>query len=212
VTEDAAYLAADAADRRAALAAAVDLASHREDVHVRDGRNEDGDAQYVPPEHVHWLSLADSAYRWLRNRSTLHAVRVQLVPGTPHLEGTANPMTTTFTLDDTDQVEFTLTGLDAKGASVALDSGFTAAWTLADPDSTGAVLTVSADTTTATVAAGVPDSSLLLSVVVTNPDGSTLSGAEAIVVQATAAATVGLVAGTPAAETSAAPAATAPAS
>ena len=76
-------------------------------------------------------------------------------------------MTTTFNLDDTDEVD-SLTGLDAKGASVALDSGFTAAWTLADPDSTGAVLTVSDDTTTATVAAGVPDSNLLLSVVVTN--------------------------------------------
>ena len=73
-------------------------------------------------------------------------------------------MTTTFNLDDTDEVVFSLTGLDAKGASVALDSGFTAAWTLADPDPTGAVLTVSDDTTTATVAAGVPDSNLLLSV------------------------------------------------
>ena len=40
----------------------------------------------------------------------------------------------------------------------------------------------------------------MLSVVVTNPDGSTLNGAEAIIVQATAATTVGLVAGTPTAE------------
>jgi hypothetical protein len=62
------------------------------------------------------------------------------------------------------------------------------------------VLTVSADTTTATVAAGVPDTNLMLSVVVTNPDGSTLNGAEAIVVVATAATTVSLVAGTPSAE------------
>jgi hypothetical protein len=179
MSDDAAYLAADAEDRRHALTAAVELASRRGDL--------------GPDE---WHRIADDAYRFLRHRDSLRAIRVSLVPGTPYLEGTT-PMTTTYDLADTDQVEFTLTGLDAKGASVALDSGFTAAWTLADPDSTGAVLTVSADTTNATVAAGVPDSNLLLSVVVTNPDGSTLSGAEAIIVQATAATTVGLVAGTP---------------
>jgi hypothetical protein len=63
VTADAAELAADAADRRAALAAAVDLASHRDDVHVRDGE----------AEPFHWLSLADSAYRWLRDRPSVPA-------------------------------------------------------------------------------------------------------------------------------------------
>jgi hypothetical protein len=188
------YLAADAEDRRHALAAAIDLTAARGD--------------YAPHE---WTSLADKAYRWLRDRDSLHATSVQIVPGTPYPEG-STPMTTTFDLSDTDEVQFSLTGQDAKNAPVPLTSGFTAAWTLADPDSTGAVLTVSADTTTATVAAGVPDSNLLLSVVVTNPDGSTLSGAEAIVVQATAATTVGLVAGTPVAETPAAPAPTPPAS
>jgi hypothetical protein len=203
VTEDAAYLAADAADRRAALAAAVDLASHREDVHVRDGRNEDGDAQYVPPEHVYWLSLADSAYRWLRNRNTLHAVRVQLVPGTPHLEG-SSPMTATIDLSDTDEQPFTLTGLDAKAAQVPAPTD-TWAWTLNDPDESGAVLTVSADTLSATVAAGTPTPNLSLSV---TGQSTALTGAEAIIVQATAATTIGLVAGTPAAETAAAPAAT----
>lgn len=184
---DAAYLAEDAEDRRHALAAAVDLASRRGDIGLHHDKE------------PHWLHLAEDAYRFLRSRDSLRAIRVSIVPGTPYLEGTS-PMTTTFNLDDTDEVVFSLTGLDAKGASVALDSGFTAAWTLADPDSTGAVLTVSDDTTTATVAAGVPDSNLLLSVVVTNPDASTLSGAEAIIVQATAATTVGLVAGTPTAE------------
>ena len=44
------------------------------------------------------------------------------------------------------------------------------------------------------------NAALRLKALVTNPDGSTLSGAEAIVVQATAATTVGLVAGTPTAE------------
>ena len=184
---DAAYLAEDAEDCRHALAAAVDLASRRGDIGLHHDKE------------PHWLHLAEDAYRFLRSRDSLRAIRVSIVPGTPYLEGTS-PMTTTFNLDDTDEVVFSLTGLDAKGASVALDSGFTAAWTLADPDSTGAVLTVSDDTTTATVAAGVPDSNLLLSVVVTNPDASTLSGAEAIIVQATAATTVGLVAGTPTAE------------
>ena len=108
-------------------------------------------------------------------------------------------MTATFDLSDTDQVVFSLEGVDAKGASVPLDSGFTAVFSLADPDSSGAVLTDNGDGT-AIVAAGVPDANLMLSVVVTNPDGSTLNGAEAIIVQATAATTVGLVAGTPTAE------------
>ena len=184
MTDDGAYLIADALDRRAALTAAVELASRRGDIGLHQEKE------------PRWLGLADAAYRFLRSRDSLRAIRVSIVPGTPYLEGTT-PMTATFDLSDTDAVEFTLTGLDAKGASVPLDSGYTAAWTLADPDSTGATLTVSEDTTNATVAAGVPDSNLMLSVVVTNPDGSTISGAEAIIVQATAATTVGLVAGTP---------------
>jgi hypothetical protein len=181
MTDDA-YLAADAEDRRAALNAATALLAARGDL--------------SPPE---WLTHATIAYRWLRSRDSLTAIRVSIVPGTPYLEGT-QPMTATFSLDDTDQVVFTLTGQDAKGADVPLDAGYTAAWSLADPDSSGAVLTVSDDTTSATVAAGVPDTNLMLSVVVTNPDSSTLNGAEAIIVLATAATTVGLVAGTPAPE------------
>jgi hypothetical protein len=175
--DDAAYLEADQADAHTALAGAAGI--------ITSGQ---------APAHD-WEDLATKAYRWLRSRDSLRAVRVALIPGEARKEG--SPMTTTYDLSDTDEVEFTLTGLDAKGASVPLDAGFTAAWTLADPDSTGATLTVSADTTNATVAAGVPDSNLLLSVTVTNPDGSALTGAEAIIVQATAATTVGLVAGTP---------------
>ena len=177
--DDHAYLTEDAKDRRAALQAAAGLL-YRDPAAVEDGI---------------WLHVADDAYRWLQRRDSLHAVAVQLVPGIPRAEGTT--VATTFDLSDTDQVTFSLTGLDAKGASVPLADGFTAAWTLADPDASGATLTVSADTLTADVAAGVPDTNLLLSVVVTNPDASTLSGAEAIIVQATAAATVGLVAGAP---------------
>jgi hypothetical protein len=183
---DDAYLAADAEDRRAALHEASALAAAR------------GDIGLVTGEQT-WIALAEAAYRFLRTRDSLRATRVSIVPGTPYPEG-STPVTTTFDLNDTDQVEFTLAGADAKGAAVPLDSGFTAAWTLADPDATGATLTVSADTTNATVAAGVPDTNLMLSVVVTNPDGSTLNGAEAIVVLATAATTVSLVAGTPTAE------------
>ena len=175
------YLAEDARDRRAALAFAQAF------VYANPQRDQ-----------FYWPPLADEAYHWLQRRDSLHAVSLEIIAGTPRKEGSV--MATTFDLSDTDEVTFSLTGLDAKGASVPLDSGFTAAWSLADPDSTGAVLTVSADTTTATVAAGVPDSNLMLSVVVTNPDGSTISGAEAIIVQATAATTVGLIPGTPTAE------------
>ena len=110
-------------------------------------------------------------------------------------------MATVFDLSDADEVVFTLTGLDAAGNAVPLPAGFSAAWTLADPDATGAVLTPSADTASAALSAGVPDSNLLVStaVTITNPDGSTsvLNGAEAVVVQAGDAATVGIVAGTP---------------
>ncbi len=177
--DDRAWLTEDALDRRAALHFAAAAAGH-------------------PGDREPWQRVADEAYLWLQQRDSLRAVSIEIVPGTPRKEGST--VTAVFDLSDTDEVTFSLTGTDAKGASVPLDSGYTAAWTLADPDSSGAVLTVSADTTTATVAAGTPDANLLLSVVVTNPDGSTLNGAEAIIVQATAATTVGLVAGTPTAE------------
>jgi hypothetical protein len=57
VSDDAAFLAADAEDRRAALAAAAGMASHRGDIHMRHG------------EDMHWLDLADEAYCWLRERN-----------------------------------------------------------------------------------------------------------------------------------------------
>lgn len=143
------------------------------------------------------IRFATEAYRWLRGRDSLRAVSLEIKPGNARKEG--SQVATVFNLADTDQVDFTLTGLDAKGAAVPLADGSTAAWSLADPDASGATLTVSADTLTATVAAGLPDTNLMLSVTVTNPaDGTTLEGAESIIVQATAAATVGIVGGTPA--------------
>ena len=175
---DRTYLEEDALDRRAALGFAGALAWADPD---RAGRE--------------WRRNADQAYRWLQRRDTMRAVSVEITPGIPRPEGIT--VTTTFNLDDTDEVTFSLTGLDAKGAAVPLAAGFTAAWSLADPDASGAVLTVSEDTATAVVGAGVPDVNLMLSVAVTDPDGTVLNGAEAIVVQATAATTVGLVAGTP---------------
>jgi hypothetical protein len=184
VTDDRAYLEADAADRRAALHDAALITAARTDLSASLGT----------ADHD-WLRLAASGYRFLRSRDSLRPVSVQIVPGIPRKEGT--PMTTTFNLDDTDEVTFSLTGQDAKGADVPLAAGFTAAWALADPDASGAVLTPSADTLTAVLAAGVPDTNLMVSVAVTNPDGSVLNGAEAVIVQATAATTVGLVAGTP---------------
>jgi hypothetical protein len=188
---DEAYLQADAADRRAALAGATQIVASRGDC----GLGRDGDRD--------WLQLAERGYRFLRARDSLRAVSLQITPGTPYKEG-STPVTATFDLSDTYEVVFSLTGLDAKDAAVPLPAGFTATWALADPDSTGATLTASADTTTATLAAGVPDSNLMVSVSVAipNPDGSTttLTGAEAVIVQASAATTVGLVAGTPAPE------------
>ncbi|MDQ2876140.1 MAG: hypothetical protein M3Y33_15650 [Actinomycetota bacterium] len=184
---DPAVLAADAEDARAALAAATAVLA--------------AGAAWRPVEVGRLTSLSAVAYRFLRSRDTLRAVSVRLVAGTPYKEGTT-PVATVFNLADTDSVSFSLTGLDAKGAATDLPAGFSAAWTLADPDATGAVLTPSADSTTAVLGAGVPDSNLMVSVAVTvtNPDGTTtvINGAEAVVVTATAAVTVGIVPGTPA--------------
>jgi hypothetical protein len=197
---DEAYLLADALDRRAALDMATGLAASCSSDEAWPWQGDDS-------RRV-WLSLADQAYRWLRCRDSLKAVSVGITPGTPYPEGTT-PMTTTFDLSDADSVPFTLTGLDVQNAVVPLPAGFSAAWTLADPDSTGAVLTPSADTTTAVLSAGAPDSNLLVSVAVTitNPDGSTsvLNGAEAVIVQASEAVTVGIVPGTPSPEAPATP-------
>jgi hypothetical protein len=192
--QDHAYLQADAEDRRAALAAATELIAA--DGGMPHGRRSE------------WLEIAAEAYRWLRGRESLRVVSIKLTPGEPRPEGTPD-MATVFNLADTDSVPFSLTGQDAKGATVPLPDGFSAAWTLGDPDSTGAVLTPSADNTSAVLSAGVPDSNLLVSVAVTvtNADGSTsvLNGAEAVIVTATEATTVGIVAGTPTAEAPAAP-------
>jgi hypothetical protein len=190
--DDDAYLLADAQDRRAALAAAVDLASRRGDI----GFHHDADP--------HWLHLADSAYRWLRSRDTLRMTRVSIMPGTPYPKGTT-PMATSYNLLDSDSVPFTLTGLDADDQPVPLPDGYSATWSLADPDNTGAVLTPSADNTSAVLSAGVPDSNLMVSVTVTvtNPDGSTSTyqGAEAVIVTTGPLSAIGIVPGTPAPKT-----------
>jgi hypothetical protein len=194
---DAAYLGADAKDRRCALNMATVLAAScaSDEAWARQG----DDSRQV------WLTLADHAYRWLRQRDSLKAVTLVLNPGTPYPEGTT-PMGTTFDLSDTDEVVFTLGGVDAKGASVPAPAD-TWAWNLADP--TGSVLTVSADTTTATVAAGSPDTTGTLTLTVTG-QASGLTGAEAILVVASAATAIELVPGTPSAEAPAAPASDTP--
>lgn len=171
-------LAEDAADRRAALSAAVTLLGQIELI-----------------RRAELVTLADHAYRWLRSRDTLRATSIQLIPGKPFTEGTIS-MTATINLDDTAVLPFSLGGEDAKGVEVGAPAD-NWAWTLNDPDASGAVLTVSADTLSATVAAGTPTSNLNLSVAGANTG---LTGAEAIVVLATAATTISLVAGTPAAE------------
>lgn len=174
------YLVEDAIDRRAALEAATALASVH---HTRGDR---------PATDTHWLNLADHAYRWLRERGSLRAVRLELNPGTAYPEGTI-PVTATIDLSDTNELPFTLVGVDAKGASVDAPSD-TWAWTLTDPDNSGASVAVSSDTTSATVSAGTPTPNLSLSVAGAS---SGLQGAEAIIVQASAATTIDLVPGTP---------------
>lgn len=178
------YFAEDADDRRAALESATALVAAN-------------NAGYLPPHEVETAltHLADAAYLWLRGRDSLKAVRLELLAGTPYPEG-GTPMTATIDLSDTDSLPFSLGGTDAKGASVPAPSD-TWAWTLTDPDVSGAVLTVSTDTTSAVVAAGTPTANLSLSVAGANTG---LQGAEAIIVQATAATTVDLVPGTPAPE------------
>ena len=173
--------AQDAEDRRAALAAAVTLA--------------DDGADFDPHPGHHLLRHADAFYAWLRDRRTLHAVSLILLPGTPSKEGTTT-MTASINLEDDEQVAFTLAGEDSKGVQVDAPAD-TWSWTLSDPDSSGAVLTVSGDTTSATVAAGTPTVNLSLSVV---GQDSGITGAEAIIVTAGPAVTVDLVPGTPAPE------------
>jgi hypothetical protein len=175
-----AYLAEDAIDRRTALECSTALAAAH---HTRGDR---------PASDTHWLNLAEHAYCWLRNRRTLRAVRLDLNPGIPYPEGSI-PVTATIDLSDTSNLPFTLSGADAKGAQVDAPAD-TYEWTLTDPDASGATLTVADDTMSATVAAGTPTANLAVSVA-----GSTsgLQGAEAIIVQATAATTISLVPGTP---------------
>lgn len=186
MSDDAAYLAADADDARAALAFTAEVVARRGDTDIEHGQG----------RGPHWQQIADQAYSWLRNRVSLRASAITLVPGTPEKEGTT--VTATIDLSDIDQVTFTLSAEDAKGASVPVPAD-TWTWDLADPDSTGSVLTVSTDTLSATVAAGTPDTTGTLTLTVTGQT-SGLTGAEAILVVASAASVIGLVAGTPAPE------------
>ena len=177
------YFAEDAIDRRAALESATEIAASV--------------VAFDSPHQIETflISLANVAYLWLRQRDSLKAVRLELLAGTPYPEG-GTPMTATIDLSDVDSLPFTLGGTDAKGAPVPAPSD-TWAWTLTDPDASGAVLTVSDDTTSAVVAAGTPTPNLSLSVAGASTG---LQGAEAIIVQATAATTIDLVPGTPSPE------------
>ena len=190
--DEAGDFAEDAIDRRTALNAAVALITADDDVNPREAH--------------HLIPWADDLYYWLRQRVTLRAVSLTLTPGTPIPEGTT-PMATTFTLPDNDEVTFTLGGLDAKGAATSAPAD-TWNYSLSDPDSSGAVLTVADDTLSATVAAGTPTANLALSVSGMNTG---LSASCAITVEAGAAVSVDLVPGTPADEPAPAPPAEPPA-
>ena len=183
--DDQADFTADAQDRRAALDAAVRTAGY--------GSCDD---QRCGTDNVrHILHVADDFYRWLGRRDTLRAVALTLTPGTPHPEGT-NPMDTTFTLPDSDEVVFTVGGVDAKGAAVAAPED-TWSYSLSDPDSSGAVATPSGDTLSCVVAAGNPTPNLALTASGAN---SGLVATVAIDVTAGPPAGITLVPGTPSAE------------
>ncbi|HXJ25633.1 MAG TPA: hypothetical protein VNH17_08030 [Streptosporangiaceae bacterium] len=140
-------LAQDAEDRRAALAAAVSLA----------GINE------YTMQHV--IAPASLIYAWLRRRDTLRAFYVFIVPltrGTAFTEGNT-PMDTTYSGSNDGDIVFTLSGVDSRNSQVPVPSD-TWSWSLADPDSSGAVLNVAADALSVTVTPGTPTSSLVLSV------------------------------------------------
>lgn len=183
MTDDAAYLEADADDARHALHEAGLIVAARGDTGLTEG-------------NTAWLHLADLAYYWLRNRVSLRASTITVVPGTPEKEG--SPVSTVFDLSDVDQVTFTLSAADAKGASVPVPTD-TWTWALQDPDDTASTLTVSADTLSAVVGAGTPDTTGTLTLTVTGQTTG-LTGAEAILVVASAATVIGLEPGTPTAE------------
>jgi redox-sensitive bicupin YhaK (pirin superfamily) len=182
-----AYLAADAEDRRAALAAAAVLLGRR-------SRPDSFAMRSQPASSTReWLQAASAAYGWLQGRDSLKAVQIFIEAGKPQQEGT--PVTTSLNLVDNQTVGFTLSGADSKGIQVPAPAD---TWAWASDDTAGAIgtLTVSADTLSATVAAVAPGT-LTLSVT-----GATsgLTGAEAIIVTAGPAVTIDLVPGTPAAE------------
>jgi hypothetical protein len=184
------YLAADAKDRRAALAAATTLITafgdRREWPPWVRGAREDLDG---------WLAVAARAYRWLQERDSLKAIAIQLDPSMPTTEGQSS-MTTSLNLEDDDQIAFTLSGVDAKGIQVDAPAD---TWTWSSDDTAGAIvtLTVSDDTTSAEVAAVAPGTATI-----SVSGGNTgLQGAEAIIVTAGPAVTIDLVAGEPEPET-----------
>lgn len=181
---DGTFLEQDAQDRRHALSIATQLIISSSQGPPWQRRDNGAD----------WLSVAGRAYTWLRQRPSVpQPVAITLTAGPITQE---NSVTTSMNLADNDQVNFTITGTDAKGAPVTAPTD-TWAWTLTDPDTSGAVLTVSTDTMNATVAAGTPTANLSLSVTGANTG---LQGAEAIIVTAGPAETIALVPGTPSAE------------
>lgn len=179
-----AYLKADAEDRRAALKAATELVAgtERRQWPPWGGSREDLDG---------WLAVAHRAYAWLRERVSLQAVELILIPGQPSTEGKPR-MTTSLNLQDDQEVAFSLGGVDDKGVQVDAPAD---TWTWSSDDATGAIvtLTVSDDTTSAEVAAVAPGTATITVV-----GGNTgLQGAEAIIVTAGPAVTIDLVPGEP---------------
>jgi hypothetical protein len=176
VDEHSEWLAADAADRLAALAAATQIAT-------APARRRTADITGKG-----WLALADSAYAWLRARDSLRPASLILTAGTP-ADQMEKTMALTLDMTDVQSDTFTVSALDSKGFAVP-DGPFT--WT---EDSAGAVITLapSADGSSVVATAVAPGQATL-----TAADPTGLTGSELVVVTPGPVASIGIVAGTPA--------------
>jgi hypothetical protein len=177
------YLAADADDRRTALAAAA--------VFLARGVTTDAFGHHERRVSTRqWLDAATEAYRWLQHRESVAATSISLIASNPRKEGST--VTTSLNLQDDQEVSFTLMGADDKNVQVPAP---TDTWTWSSDDSAGAIvtLTVSDDTTSATVAAVAPGTATIS----VSGANTGLQGAEACIVSAGPAVTIDLVPGTP---------------
>lgn len=183
----AAWLAEDATDRRVALSAATELATsgpHRVPWTAASGN-------WLKD----WLSLADDAYTWLRNRDSLIPARLVITPGIPQsgtLEGAAmtTPTPGTLSITDTQSDSLVVSAVDAAGFSTPDAGPFT--WVLASGGAAVASVTDNGDGT-ATIKAVAPGSDT-----VNAADAGGLTGSLLVTVETGPANSLVITPGTPA--------------